>query len=70
MNEKVGAFANNDLQHEDPTGADHPMYTKGLNLALHNYLNGVGFDIPMQDWFEFEVPKPSHFEGMIKNFLN
>lgn len=36
-------FAQNDLWHEDPQGADHPKYTKGLNLALHNYLNRTGF---------------------------
>ncbi|WP_233530659.1 B12-binding domain-containing radical SAM protein [Gelidibacter salicanalis] len=36
-------FAQNDLHHKDPQGADHPKYTTGLNLALHNYLNNAGF---------------------------
>lgn len=48
-------FAQNDLIHEDPTGAEHHLYTAGLNLALNSYLNGVGFDVDLSDWFEFEV---------------
>ncbi len=53
-------FAQNDLWHEDPTGANHELYTKGLNLALHNYLNGQGFDLALQEWFDFEVPNTTH----------
>ena len=39
---KFLGFAQNDLTHEDPTGAEHQKYSEGLNLALQNYLNGVG----------------------------
>lgn len=62
-------FAQNDLWHEDPQGADHPKYTKGLNLALHNYLNGTGFDEEIQHWFDFPVPATSQPAGMIEGFL-
>jgi hypothetical protein len=62
-------FAQNDLWHEDPQGADHPKYTKGLNLALHNYLNGTGFDVPLQSWFEFPVPGTKHPADLIESFL-
>ena len=48
-------FAQNDLTHEDPTGAEHTLYTDGLNLALNDYLNGLGLDISVHDWFDFEV---------------
>lgn len=62
-------FAQNDLWHEDPEGADHPKYTKGLNLALHNYLNGTGFDVPLQRWFEFPVVGTRHPGDLIESFL-
>ena len=32
----VGTFANNDIQHDDPTGADHESFGFGLKKALHN----------------------------------
>ena len=63
-------FAQNDLYHKDPQGADHPKYTKGLNLALHNYLNGTGFDVALQNWFDFPVLPTSHPEGLIESFLS
>ena len=63
-------FAQNDLWHEDPQGADHPKYTKGLNLALHNYLNGTGFDKEMQHWFDFPIPSTTQPADMIDRFLN
>jgi radical SAM superfamily enzyme YgiQ (UPF0313 family) len=62
-------FAQNDLWHEDPQGADHPKYTKGLNLALHNYLNGTGFDVDLQNWFEFPVVATRHPADLIEGFL-
>ena len=62
-------FAQNDLTHIDPLGADHPKYTKGLNLALHNYLNGAGYDVSLQDWFDFPISKTSHHKGLIEQFL-
>ncbi len=51
-------FANNDLYHEDPTGADHEKYSDGLRKALYNYMHGHGFQLPLQKFFSFKVPKP------------
>lgn len=62
-------FAQNDLYHEDPLGADHPKYTGGLNRALNAYLNKVGFDADLQDWFEFPIPATSHSGELIEGFL-
>lgn len=62
-------FAQNDLCHEDPHGADHPRYTQGLNLALHNYLNAAGFEEELQRWFDFPIPQVSHSEDLIESFL-
>ncbi len=62
-------FAQNDLWHEDPEGTDHPKYTKGLNNALHNYLNRTGFDKELQEWFDFPVTPTSHSKNLIEGFL-
>ena len=57
VSELVGSFANNDLEHIDPTGADHEQYSFGLKKALFNYMHGTCFDYPLQKWFDFKVPK-------------
>ena len=62
-------FAENDLYHEDPTGAEHHLYSEGLNLALNNYLNYKGFKIPLEDYFDFKVPKISIKSNLIQNYL-
>ncbi|WP_159018177.1 B12-binding domain-containing radical SAM protein [Algibacter sp. L3A6] len=62
-------FAQNDLYHKDIQGADHPKYTKGLNLALHNYLNNAGLQDNLQNWFDFPIPSTSHSKGLIESFL-
>ncbi|MGB0402922.1 MAG: B12-binding domain-containing radical SAM protein [Salibacteraceae bacterium] len=62
-------FAQNDLYHEDPAGADHTMYTTGLNLALNAYLNKLGFDKELQHWFDFHTTPTSHPNNLIEGFL-
>ncbi|GFZ78798.1 radical SAM protein [Aquaticitalea lipolytica] len=63
-------FAQNDLYHEDPQGANHTKYTKGLNLALHNYLNKAGYNKELQHWFNFSIPKTNHPKDLIESFLS
>jgi hypothetical protein len=62
-------FAQNDLYHLDPQGADHTRYTTGLNLALNAYLNRAGLDDDLKKWFDFSVVSTSHSKGLIKSFL-
>jgi hypothetical protein len=54
-----GGFADNDLYHEDPTGADHDQFSEGLRKSLFNYMHNVGLDFPLQDWFDEKIPKTS-----------
>jgi radical SAM superfamily enzyme YgiQ (UPF0313 family) len=63
-------FAQNDLYHEDPQGADHPKYTSGLNRALNAYLNKAGFDEALKNWFDFKVLPTSHSKNLIESFLS
>ncbi len=53
---RVGGFAKNDLQHEDPTGCDYQAFTQGLNKAVYNFMHGIGTDHPVAAWFDFKVP--------------
>lgn len=55
----TGKFANNDLYHDDPTGADHELYSEGLKKSLFNYMHGICFDYSLQEWFDFAVPETS-----------
>ena len=50
-------FANNDIQFEDRTGIDHGQFSFGLKKSLFNYMHGVCFEFPLQDWFDFQIPK-------------
>jgi hypothetical protein len=65
-----GGFAQNDLYHEDPEGANHQIYTKGLNAALDAYLNKLGFEKDVKDWFDFSVLGTRHEKGLIQSFLD
>ncbi|WP_246625303.1 B12-binding domain-containing radical SAM protein [Edaphocola aurantiacus] len=67
--EGVGAFANNDLPHIDETGADHSRYAGGLKKALYNYMHGICFDFPLQDWFDFRVKRPTIAPDYIERSL-
>lgn len=54
---KETPFAKNDVQFTDKTGIDHNIFSFGLKKSLLNFMNGIGFDLPLQDWFEFKIPK-------------
>ena len=60
----AGSFANNDIEHTDPTGADHETFAYGLKKSLLNYMHGACLDLPLYKWFDTEttgmkVPKTS-----------
>ncbi|MFY0685809.1 MAG: radical SAM protein [Cyclobacteriaceae bacterium] len=63
-------FAHNDLIHADPTGADHEQYSQGLKTSIYNYMHGVGFDLPVNQWFDFKAPvttiPPNYIENLIR----
>lgn len=59
VGEKEGDFANNELEFVDPVGADHGEFGDGLRKSLFNYMHGIGFEIPLQDWFDRKMPKTS-----------
>jgi hypothetical protein len=62
-------FADNDRHHEDPSGADHDAYSKGLRISLFNFMQGSGLDLPLQQWFDFPVPASTVPDGWIESVL-
>jgi hypothetical protein len=48
----AGTFANNEIPFSTPNEIDLEYYGKGLNLATYNYMQGVGYDINVREWFK------------------
>ncbi len=67
---EVGAFANNDMIHEEKSGMDHQQFSYGLKKSLFNYMHGVGFDLSLQEWFDFKVPRTTVPKFYIEDVLN
>jgi radical SAM superfamily enzyme YgiQ (UPF0313 family) len=55
----AGSFANNDIEHIDPTGADHETFSYGFKKSLLNFMHGTCIDHPLHKWFDFKTPKTS-----------
>jgi radical SAM superfamily enzyme YgiQ (UPF0313 family) len=63
-------FAENDLWHSDPFGADHEKYSEGLRLSLYNYMNGLGLNKKLAIWFSFPIVKTTIPPRYIQKVLN
>lgn len=62
-------FANNDIDFTDTTGIDHNKFSFGLKKSLFNYMHGINFEIPLQDWFDFKIPKTTIHPDYIHDCL-
>jgi len=67
--EKIGTFANNDINFKDATGIDHDQFSFGLKKSLFNFMHGICFDFPLQDWFDFKIPKTKIDKSFIEKAL-
>ena len=63
-------FAKNDIPFTDLTGIDHNKFSFGLRKSLLNYMNGIGFDLPLQKWFDFKIPGSIVARDFINSCLN
>jgi hypothetical protein len=68
--ETIGSFANNDIVHIDKTGTDHDAFSYGLKKSLLNYMHGIGFELPLRDWFDFKMPRTKIAPDYIENALS
>ncbi|TVZ51288.1 B12-binding domain-containing radical SAM protein [Dokdonia sp. Hel_I_53] len=62
-------FANNDVEFTDQTGIDHSLFSYGLKKSLYNFMHGIGFDLELQEWFEFDIPETNIAADYIENCL-
>ncbi len=67
---EFGGFANNDLEHDDPSGCRHELFSEGLRTSLFNYMHGICFDFPLSDWFAFDTPLTRIPEDYIENCID
>ncbi len=67
--QKTIGFAHNDIEFKDKTGINHAKFSYGLKKSLYNYMHGIGFEMPLQDWFDFKIPKTSIPSDYIENCL-
>ena len=63
-------FANNDIDFTDHTGIDHSKFSYGLKKSLFNFMHGINYELPLQDWFRFKIPKTTIPPNFITNCLN
>ncbi len=64
-----GDFAKNDLQYDDPFGADHDLFSIGMQKSVYNFMHGVGLDFILEDWFDFKAPTTTCSAGLIRTYL-
>jgi len=62
-------FANNDIDFKDKTGVDHGKFSFGLKKSLFNFMHGIGFDMSLQEWFDFKIPPSTISADYIYNCL-
>ena len=70
VSKTIGSFANNDIAHIDPSGANHEIFGYGLKKAILNYMHGACFEFPLQKWFDFKIPKTSIAPNYIQTQLD
>ena len=68
-NYKNISFANNDVDFTDQTGIDHTQFSFGLKKSLFNFMHGIGFELQLQEWFDFEIPESTVQTDFIDNCL-
>ncbi|WP_284463693.1 radical SAM protein [Chryseobacterium sp.] len=62
-------FANNDIDFTDKTGINHGKFSSGLKKSLFNYMHGINFDLPLQEWFDFKIPRTTIHPDYIHDSL-
>lgn len=62
-------FANNDIDFKDKTGIDHNKFSQGLKKSLFNYMHGVNFEMSLQEWFDFKIPRTTIHPDYIHDCL-
>lgn len=62
-------FAHNDIDFTDKTGIDHSQFSFGLKKSLFNYMHGINFELSLQEWFDFKIPRTTIHPDYIHDSL-
>jgi hypothetical protein len=57
LDSSVADFATNEIPYIDRSLGNDLKLAKPLNKAVYNYMHGLGFEIPVNEWFGFKDPK-------------
>ncbi|OFY11843.1 MAG: hypothetical protein A2X11_03150 [Bacteroidetes bacterium GWE2_42_24] len=49
-------FANNEIFYTEQRPVNHDQFGEGLRTSLFNFMQGVGFDVPVNKWFGTKQP--------------
>jgi radical SAM superfamily enzyme YgiQ (UPF0313 family) len=66
---KAVLFAENDIDYHDPVNTHHVILGKGLRKALYNYMHHMGYEYPIDFWFDEAVSAPMISPTLIENIL-
>lgn len=62
-------FADNEVAFVDSTGIDHGKFSYGLKKSLFNFMHGIGFEMKLQEWFDFKIPRTTIARDFIATCL-
>lgn len=60
-------FANNEVFFQEKRRVDHDRFGEGLRTSLFNFMQGLGFDVPVNQWFEEKMPPSRVPRDLISN---
>jgi len=58
VSQKPNPFANNEVQFVEGVNCNHDRLGKGLEKSIYNYMQGIGIDKHVNQWFNFRIPAP------------
>ncbi len=64
------SFANNEIFYNEQRPVDHEQFSEGLRNSLFNFMQGVGFDVPVNKWFESKLPGTRIKHDLILGFCS
>lgn len=69
LDNTLNPFANNSLRHKDIISLDFNKINKALQGSIYNYMQGIGYDIPLKNWFEDKEAIPTIDKNLIKKII-
>lgn len=65
----MNSFANNEVPFRDPNGADPAHFGEGLRRAVYNYMHRNALNVPVEQWFDVDLPASKISEKRINTYL-